>query len=384
MKKLITIYALIAASAAVNAAPLVTIGDELDLFFTGAVTGSWESNITYTQAPNKKDDYSLKIRLGAEADYGRNNKFKFNVKFYEDLTRYSQYSQFNSNLANVFVNASYTETVFKVAANFSYRQLKQNSSEIIQQADLVRRDQYNSGIIGTYDFSDKLFGEVGFNWFWEKFIGEWADIYSNQMIYTVPVSLFYNVTEKIAAGLTYQYRYTTFDGGMTYATSGYGNSRNDHFGGVTIRGILLPKLSATANAGVVYRSVDNFENETTFSFSATLGYELTEKVGLFARGFRDYGSGAQRQSQTLTGGEFGVNYDFSDYISSVASFTYQNVDYNWYDRNDDEYIFRAGLIYKPNKFIQISANYRYLDNASNLRTGCYNDHLVDLTFSVRY
>ena len=94
MKKLITSSVLLAAAVSASAAPLVTIGDQLDLFFKGAVIGKWDSNITYTSNKDKQlNDYSSVFRLGAEADYGRNSKFKANVKFYEDLTRYADQKQ---------------------------------------------------------------------------------------------------------------------------------------------------------------------------------------------------------------------------------------------------------------------------------------------------
>lgn len=388
MKKLVTLSALAALTFSVSqAAPLVTIGDQLDIFFRGEVAGRWDSNITSTQSPLKKDDYSINIKLGAELDYGRNSKFKFNVKFFENFHRYLNYSQFNSNLASVFVNTSYEETILRVDANFSYIQLKQNSSDIISSAELVRRDHYNAGVKGVYDFSDKIFTEIGFNWFWEKFIGKWSDLYSDQDIYSVPVSVYYNITPKIAAGLTYQYRYSEYSGGPNSWVYGINQAaRTDHFGGLTIRGEILPKLSATAYVGVSYRDVEDVNDDTTFNFSATLGYELTEKLHFFGRGFRDNGNGASRQSMIVTGGEVGARYAFSHHINSVASFMYRNTEYQWVstDRDDDEYIARVGVEYKPNKFITIGANYRYMNNASNLAAACYNSHLIDLTFGVRY
>ena len=65
MKKLIISSVVAAAALSANAAPLVTIGDQLDLFFRGAVTGKWNSNITYSALKDKKvDDYSAVFRLG--------------------------------------------------------------------------------------------------------------------------------------------------------------------------------------------------------------------------------------------------------------------------------------------------------------------------------
>jgi len=397
MKKIIITSALLAAAVVSNAAPLVTIGDQLDLFFKGAVVGKWDSNITYSSdsgtAPGsrKYNDFSTIIRLGAEADYGRNSKFKANVKFYEDLTRYADYKEFNSNLAHVAATASYTETVFSVKANFSFNQNFQNSSTTtaaMLAGELVRSNAWNANLTGSYDFSDKIFGELGGNWMYNEYLGKWASLYSDYNVFGIPVSVLYRVTPKISVGLTYQYRYTTFSGGDYLSTLLYGDTRDDHFGGVTLRGDILPKLAASIYAGVTYREMNNAliesDADTTFALGANLSYELTEKVVLFANGRRDFGNGASRQSSIDSGCEVGANYFLNQFISLVTSFAYTNSEYMGMDRNDNEYIGRIGVSYSPNKFIKIATNYRFLDNSSNVSSACYNQHVVDISVSLKY
>lgn len=392
MKKIITSSVLLAAAVSASAAPLVTIGDQLDLFFKGAVIGKWDSNITYTSNKDKQlNDYSSVFRLGAEADYGRNSKFKANVKFYEDLTRYADKKQFNSNLAHVAANVSYTEANYSVKGVFSFDQCFQNTSttmEANQNGDLVRFNNWLAGAEGTYDFSEKLFGELGVNWHRTEYLGNWSDLYADNDVYSVPVSLLYKVTQKISVGLTYQYRYTEFSGGQdTYKTL-YGTERDDHFGGVTVRGDILPKLNVSAYAGITYRDIKDAaesDDETTFALRATLSYELTEKIGLFATGKRDFGNGASRQSSVDTGCEVGANYMMNQFVMFTTSFAYTYTDYMaGYDREDDEFIARIGVSYKPNKFLTLGANYRYLDNSSSVASASYMQHLVDISVSVKY
>ena len=172
MKKILSSSILLAAALSASAAPLVTVGDQLDLFFKGAVIGKWNSNITTTSNKAKKyDDYSATIRLGAEADYGRNSKFKANIKFFEDIIRYADKKEFNANLAHVAANASYTESVFSLKANFSFDQTYQNTSQTLaaaQAGELVRSNDWKAGLLGSYDFSEKLFGELGGNWLYKE------------------------------------------------------------------------------------------------------------------------------------------------------------------------------------------------------------------------
>jgi opacity protein-like surface antigen len=53
-------------------------------------------------------------------------------------------------------------------------------------------------------------------------------------------------------------------------------------------------------------------------------------------------------------------------------------------REDDEFCGRIGVSYKPNKFLTLGANYRYLDNSSNVKSASYMQHLVDISVSVKY
>ena len=95
-----------------------------------------------------------------------------------------------------------------------------------------------------------------------------------------------------------------------------------------------------------------------------------------------------RQSSINTSGEFGINYRPFEQIVTTASFVYLNTQYQMnlggLDRDDDTYIARAGISYLPNKFITVSANYRYFANSSNVAYATYNQHLVDITFAVKY
>lgn len=392
MKKLLISSVIAATAAAVNAAPLVTIGDQLDVFFRGAFTGKWDSNVTYS-THDKINDYAGVFRLGAEADYGRNSKFKANVKFFEDLTRYAEHKEFNSNLAHVAATAAYVEANWSVNANFSFDQNYQNTNETLQSDALVRSDAYKAGIVGNYNFTDKIDGEIGFNWNSIQYTSQWSEIYSDNDIYSVPVSLLYRVTEKVMVGLTYSYRHVEFSGGSPWGAIYYGDQRDDHFGGITVRGELLPKLSSTIFFGATYRSPsgantlvspDGNDSDVTFTVNANFNYELTEKIGLFANAFRDFGNGAQRQSSINTGCEVGANYAILSNVTLTSSFSYVNYDYQMGDdREDDNYIARFGVSYIPNKFITLGANYRYLCNSSNVGAN-YNQHLVDFTVMVKY
>ena len=210
-------------------------------------------------------------------------------------------------------------------------------------------------------------------------------MYSSYDIYSIPVSLLYRITPKISVGLSYQYRYTEFNGGTWYDAYVRGSNRDDHFAGINVRGEILPKLSMSVYLGGSYRGASGiYDSDTSFAANATLSYAATEKVTVYLTGKRDFGNGASRESSIDSSAELGVNYKFSSYLSATAAFSYLNSNYQQSDRDDNNYMGRIGLNYVPNKFIMASANYRYGTNSSNVANATYNQHIVELSVAVKY
>lgn len=397
MKKVLVSSLLSACAVAASAAPFITVGDQLDIFFRGAVIGNYNSNITYA-SQNKIDDYAGTLRLGGEMDYGRQSKFKANLKVHEDLTKYVDHKEFDSNLLHIAANTSYTEASWSVAAYFKFDQNRDNTSDTTvlagNQGLLVRYNNWNAGVKGSYDFSEKIYGTVGFDWLRKEFVGSdngrvWSDIYSSYDIYSLPVSLLYRVTQKIAVGLSYQYRHTDyFDGDPSYKAL-FGTERDDHFIGVTATGEIAPKLTCEVYIGAQNRSTPETmlrESEDSWSFTGniTLGYEVSEKLGVYVRGSRDFGGSATRENIIYTTVEGGLNYYFNPKVVGTASLTYQDGNYQSTDRTDHTIWTRVGVSYMPNKFFSFGVNYNYLNNESNVSYACYQQHIVSFNANLKY
>ena len=392
MKKILITSLLTAFAMAAEAAPLVTVGDQMDIFFRGAVLGNYNSNVAYASGgENKKiEDYSGTLRLGAEVDYGRTSKFKANIKFHEDITRYVDHKEFDSDLAHIIANASYVEANWKVNGYFSFDQMYQNDSDLIQDgintgAGLIRYNLWKAGVKGSYDFTEKVYGNLGFDWNRTEYGSDWVEDYSSYDTFSVPVSVLYRVTQKVAVGLSYQYRKTDyFDGPMG---GDLGTERDDHFIGVTATGEIAPKLTFDAYLGGQYRDYNSADtsNDWTMSGNITLGYEVSEKCGVYVKALRDFGNSAVRYSYVNTTCEGGVNYYFNPKIVGTACMGYRNADYEQIDRNDDTVYTRLGVSYVPNKFVTLSLNYNYLNNDSDeCEDANYNQHLVTFSASLRY
>ena len=390
MKKLAITSVLSAIALSASAAPLVTIGDQMDIFFRGAVMGSYNSNITYAHG-NKLDDYAGTLRLGGELDYGRTSKFKANIKMYEDMTKYADERAFNSNLGHIKATASYVESSWKVNANFSFDQCKQNSADTLDanmNKELVNYNVWRAGINGSYDFSEKVYGTIGFNWEEYEYIHKWEDIYTSYGTYSVPMSILYRVTQKVAVGLSYQYRYTDILDGNPGNIAAFGDARKDNFIGLTVNGEIAPKLTCEAYIGAQNRSYNNSyvytSSDWTMAMNITLGYEVSEKMGVYLKAARDFGTSASNYSQENTSCEMGVNYYINPKVVANASLRYEYSKYDGIDRADDTIWARVGVSYIPNKFVTLGLSYNYLNNASDLEYAVYNQHYISCEASLRY
>ncbi len=381
MKKIVLTSLLSAFAMAANAAPLVSIGDQTDIFFRGAVLGNYNSNVTYANT-NKIDDYAGTLRLGLEANYGKTSKFKANFTYYEDFTKYVDNHEFNCNLAHIAANASYVESNWSVGAHFTFDQNRQNDADTTvanNEGWLVRNNYWTAGAKAQYDFSEKVYGTVAFNWTETEYTGQWKDIYHSHNTYSVPVSVLYRVTQKIAVGLSYQYRNTEYFDGR-----GDAPARDDHFIGATVTGEIAPKMTCEFYLGAQNYKVDGGEDTWTMATNLKLGYEVSEKCGVYVLAARDFGSSATGSTTTYTYGEGGVNYFFNPKVVGTASLRYTTTDYEMYNRTDDTIWTRVGISYLPNKFVTLGINYNYLNNSSDINTGNYNQHLISFNASLRY
>ncbi len=392
MKKLALISTVAAvACTGLNASPLITVGEDLDIFFNGSFIGAWDSNV-FNRRNNlrdkaKSDDYVYTFRVGTDINYGRDSKFNVNIRFWEDFREYCHFSVADAQLANLYTEASYTEDRWSLTANFNFVQVADNNDSTVNLLnDVARKDTFYAGLRGTYNFTDKLNGELGFSWYNETYDKKFSNLYSDRDSYSVPVSLLYRVTDNINAGLTYQYRHTEYTGGTPGSAARYGNEVDDHFVGLTLRGTLTPRISTVLSAGMGYRDMSNSESssETTFSFDARFDYKVTDKISAYITGFRNFGNGAARQSVTNTGTKIGISYDIMHSLRAYTSFGYTNSDYMIDPRDDDYIVYTVGAVWSFARYWKLSASYSYYDNMSNMDSSSYFKHYVMFNLNFRY
>lgn len=418
---------ILGAGAALNAAPLVSIGDSVDIFFNGSTNVQWRSNLFYADgiqgttpptalAPTgvtvnrpKESAFVFYVSPGLEIQIGRNSNANVTIYFREDFLFYSKYgSRLNTELANLYVDGVYDWGNLSTSAGFSFVQSQQNTpitSGGVFQADLVETDNYNAYIDADYDISPKAWLSGGFSWNRKDYTNNqnFGNRYSDVDTYQAPITFFWRVTPKLSVGPSFRYRYTDPSSTPFVRPADY----NDYFFNVAVKGEVMPKLNVGLNAGYQLRDPnrDRINRVTNtaisqdtrgqFSIIGDVEYEITPKLLSYASLYNEFGVGSQGQTTTDLGGDIGAIYQFNSYISAVAEFGMESSEYqNSNGREDLTTTADFSINYTPNTYWQLSAGYYYINNNSDGNfnpvigsdnTGAsFNSHTVNLQATFRY
>ncbi len=394
--------ALLGMVATVQAAPLFSVGDNLDVFFDGKLKGQYNSNVTSAHS-NKVEDYALIMSPGVVVNWGRNSKVSANASFHEDMIRYLDNARYNENLAKAFFDLTYQGDPFSAKLNVSYVQNYQNTPSAIvpgvTNQDIIRSDTFTAGAMGYYNISPKTSLELGFNYTNQRYVEGWDYLYNDRNIYNIPISIYYSVTPQLDLGLFFQYSYEQLDDAKGVTGLGWsvapGRNRSNYFGGVSARVKSWERLSGLVNVGVTMVDIDDYTWQglliapsstfTNFGADIALTYELTQKINLTAKGYQNYSVGAAGQNIKNLGGAFDGRYQINQFFDLTATFIrYTHSTYTDTSRADDTYSSGLTFGYNPNSYLRFTAGYTYFMNSSNVTYGTYNMNLAFVSGTLRY
>ncbi|WP_269526341.1 outer membrane beta-barrel protein [Coraliomargarita parva] len=388
-----------------QAAPLVSIGDNADLFFNGSSSIRWMSNV-FRDDENEHEDFIYTLSPGFELNIGRgmsNTNFAIITRY--DIIRYDDRDDLNGEEFHIKAVGSYRSSRLDLSgsASFDEEQSSPGESESTKDLDdLIESDNYRASLQGEYRLSPKFSIGSGVHYS-DKQYTTYEDRFADRETFTVPVDVYYELTPKVDLSAGYSYSHTSveeiyYDNGIyigDYDTA-------SHFFNVGARGMLLPKLNGFFKVG--YRLQDSDDSviglynasKQVFPYDKTnrgdngmLGLDLdltwnaTPKVTVVGRASRDFGVGGEGQNTEVTSFSLNGSYAINSNFSASANAGYTLRDYET-DREDDQYRLGARLSYRPNQFWNFSTGYSYVENDSNLSGADYQNHIIDLTASLRY
>ena len=418
----------ISASSSV-AAPLVSIGDNTDIYFNGSSSLRWASNI-FRNEEDEESDLSWTISPGLEVNLGRGiSNADFTVITRYDIVRYEDNDRLDTELFHIEALGTYESSRLNLNGSASFDETKINSGQNNVANDLVELNTTSAELDAEYQVSPKFSFSAGILYD-ETEYQTYADRFVDRETTRFPLSVYYELTPKLDLILGYTYATTDIEGTSSRlirlvdstnippgpqiiadtarAQSGYG--RDSHFYNIGLRGNISTKLTGYFKVGYRARSLGdstileqyfdpndplvelqpqadsstNRDASDMLGLDSNLTWMATTKLLVQLALSRDFGVGGEGESTEATRANLVGNYSFNTHWSTMANLGYSETDYSDNGRGDDQYTGGLRVMYVLNTYWRFSAGYTYAENKSSRDGSSYESETLDLTAILRY
>ncbi len=411
------------------AAPLVSIGDNTDIYFNGSSSLRWASNI-FRNEENEESDLSWTISPGLEVNLGRGiSNADFTVITRYDIVRYEDNDRLDTELFHIEALGTYESSRLNLNGSASFDETKINSGQNNVANDLVELNTTSAELDAEYQVSPKFSFSAGILYD-ETEYQTYADRFVDRETTRFPLSVYYELTPKLDLILGYTYATTDIEGTSSRlirlvdstnippgpqiiadtarAQSGYG--RDSHFYNIGLRGNISTKLTGYFKVGYRARSLGdstileqyfdpndplvelqpqadsstNRDASDMLGLDSNLTWMATTKLLVQLALSRDFGVGGEGESTEATRANLVGNYSFNTHWSTMANLGYSETDYSDNGRGDDQYTGGLRVMYVLNTYWRFSAGYTYAENKSSRDGSSYESETLDLTAILRY
>jgi outer membrane protein assembly factor BamA len=388
-------------SSSATAAPLVSIGDNTDIFFNGSSSLRWSSNI-FSDAGNEESDVSWTVSPGFEINVGRGvSNADLTVITRYDVVKYQDNDQLDTELFHLEALGSYETGRLELSSSFSFGEYKLNSGDRNVVADLVEFDDTKGDLEAEYQFSQKFSFSAGLVYTDREF-QTYQDIFSNRETTRFPLNVYYELTPKLDLSLGYDYSKTDIEGGNSFGglydpIAGY--EQDSDFFNIGLRGNIGTKLTGffkigyrdvnadntnlTTNGGVFDSSIER-SDRNMLGLDASLTWMASNKLSYQLALSRDYDTGALGQSREVSSAKLTGNYTIDSQWTAMANLGYSDRDSTYIGRQEEQLSGGLRFMYSLNEYWRFSAGYSYYENDSNQASRSYENEILDLTAILRY
>lgn len=376
----------------VQAGPLVSIGDSVDVFFSGSSSVKWQSNVLYDEN-DEIEDLLFTLSPGFEVNVGRGvSNLDLNIITSYDILRYDDLTDLDNELFHIKAVSSYKSTRWDVSGSVSYDEKQSSGADgnTNRLGRLTESDELRANLEGEYRLSPKFSIGSGVKYSDVEYQDEPG--IADRETTTIPLDIFYELSPKVDLSVGYQYQTSevgevsrlalTNTGIVTVVTDSY--DKESHFVNVGARGELLPKLTGFFKVGYRETDPEDRKSQSILGLDADLTYSVTPKVTSRLNLGRDFGVGGEGQSTENTSVDASATYSINMHYSASAFAGYTLREYTESDNDDNIYRIGARLSYVPNEFWRFSAGYMYVENDSDRALQSYENHILDLSASLRY
>ena len=382
---------------AVQAAPLVSIGDSVDVFFNGSSSLEWQSNV-FSDESDAVDDFKLTLSPGFEVNVGRGlSNVDLSIITRYDIVRFDEVTDLDNELFHIKAVGSYAGSRLSVNGLVSYDENQSNGADgnDNQKGKLSASETTAANLNGEYTLSPKFSFGAGVNYNHREYAeGSSAD----RDTYTIPLDIFYELTPKVDLSIGYTYTSTEVSRTLSGVNGVDGYDKEQHFVNVGARGDLLPKLNGSFKIGFntmdsddpITRDGNGPEGRSDRDSSSSLGldasftYLATAKVSTNLNLNRNFDVAGQGESTEATRVDLSANYSINTRFTATANLGYTLREYVDTKREDDNYRTGLSLSYVPNEYWRFSTGYNYTENDSNSDGQSYEAHVINVSASLRY
>ena len=420
----------ISASSSV-AAPLVSIGDNTDIYFNGSSSLRWASNI-FRNEQDEESDLSWTISPGLEVNLGRGiSNADFTVITRYDIVRYEDNDRLDTELFHIEALGTYESSRLNLNGSASFDETKINTEQANLEDDLVELNTTTGELDAEYRVSPKFSFSAGVRYN-ETEYQTYADRFADRETISYPLSVYYDLTPKLDLILGYTYSNSDIEG--TSSSFGFfevidegqiteenrliitdrvqtGYERDSHFYNIGFRGNISTKLTGYFKIGYRTRSPEdsirfstptdvtnpanplvgvttpttiNRDDSGMLGLDANLTWMATTKLLVQLALSRDFGAGGEGESTEATRANLVGNYSFNTHWSTMANLGYSETDYTDDGREDEQFTGGLRVMYVLNTYWRFSAGYTYAENDSTRANSSYKNETLDLTAILRY
>ncbi len=377
MKKLV-LGSLVATSLVGTAFAAFSLDDNnINVVINANGSVRYDDNISQQPAgPGKVKDTIYEIDPGVEIVNARGAPLQAKFDFTEAITRYTDNTNLDTNLAIFDLTTTYTDP--KNTAKFSagYHELNQDTP-VSGVPGLLRRNETVADAGDIYLINDKSKFGIDANLDNTKYK---AAGLANSDIYAVPLTYYYNVSGKLDATLGVRYRKTDLSGGQPSYTDTYYN--------IGLTGDFNPKLTGSITVGLnehrgEFTALSN-GNSTSVGLDSNFTWNYSEITQYTLGVSNDFGAAASGQEQQTLAINAGAQTQLiSQVLVGSANVSYSIINYSG-PRVDDYWTSTLALKYLLSKTWSVSASYKFQNDASNADGSSFSDNTVALIVSLTY
>lgn len=379
--KILIFAAGMAFPAVSHAAPAISVGDSLDIFFNGRVGIAYDDNLALDHV-NKISDVRFNFVPGVEFAFGRGHtNADFRILWQEDFVRYSSESRFDVNNSTIVASGAYEGAKFEGSMRIAYLERQSNTNSVNIQGDLIQQDIFNVNLLGEWEITPKSSISVGIDHTDTDYKRFAASIIPDRERTAFPINFYHEMTPKLDFSVGYMYREVS----VKAVGNNPGYNADDHRISMGLRGEFNPVLTGKVRVGYLERNFNTAQSSrSTLSASGELTWESSPKTRITTTILSDFGTGGSGETIERRGIDFNLVYTIDPLWSMNANAGYERASFSVSNRSDDLLNFGVGMSYQPNEYLNVRAGYRYTDNDSSVLASNYSRNLLHLTASLRY